>query len=362
MPKTYPSSQARLNTSVSLRYRILNLPNLVAIAVALSLVYFLVARFEFDLSSAWDVLRRNNLMWYGLAFASYYLIFPLRGLRWRILLENAGCLKGSGSQQVPVVRLAELSFLGGFVDTVTIFRMGFFYRCSHVSRQANSSFALVAGSLFSERVIDTILTFALMLITALALLSTPAAFIVGPALLGAAVTCLVLGGAMLAMAIAGLNPGRILPSKLRAGYDNFRQGTLESFRRWPWLVVLSIAIWACESARLVMIVHALGLSVDLPLLLFVALVASLITSFPITPGGLGLVEASMTGLLATALTWEQAVAVALLDRSVNYLSVVLLGGAWFMVRSFKGWDAPADTEPVPASLSDPSQTKTPRPM
>lgn len=341
-----PSSQEESDKGASLKYRILNIPNLLSIAIAISLVYFLVAKFEFDLSATFDRVQDNNVFWYGLAFLSYYLIFPLRGLRWRRLLENVGCFTGDNSRNVPVTRLSELSFLGWFVNTVTVFRMGFVYRCYHLSRHTGSSFALIAGSLLSERIIDTILTFAFMLITALALLSTPAASIAGPVLLSALIACAILAGIALVLAASGQNPGRFIPAKYRSGYAEFRHGTLKSFQRWPWLAVLSIGIWACESARLYMIVQALGYSVDLPLLLFVALAASLITSFPITPGGLGLVEASMTGLLATALPWEQAVSIALLDRSVNYLSVVVLGGGWFLFRSVHRWEASPAPQPV----------------
>ncbi len=333
MTTSSPSLQEEPDKGASLRRRVLNVPNLFSVAVAVSLVYFLVAKFDFDFSSTWDRVGGNNILWYGLAFLSYYLIFPLRGLRWRHLLENVG------SPNVPVTRLSELSFLGWFVNSVTVFRMGFVYRCYHVSRDSGSSFALIAGSLLSERIIDTILTFAFMLVTALALLSTPAAPTAGPVLLSALIACVLLAGLALILAASGVNPRRFVPARFRSGYADFRHGTLKSFRRWPWLTVLSIGIWACESARLYMIVEALDYSVDLALVLFVALAASLIASFPITPGGLGLVEASMTGLLATALPWEAAVSIALLDRSVNYLSVVVLGSGWFLFRSVHRWQA-----------------------
>ena len=346
MTTASPSSHEESDRGASLGRRVLNLPNLFSIAIAVFLVYFLVAKFDFDLTATWNQVGDNNVLWYGLAFLTYYLIFPLRGLRWRYLLENVGCFTDDSSRNLPVTRLSELSFLSWFVNTVTVFRIGFVYRCYHASRDTGSSFALIAGSLLSERIIDTILTFVFMLITALALLSTPAASIAGPVLLSALIACAILAGIALVLAASGVNPGRFVPAKYKSGYADFRYGTLKSFQRWPWLAIMSIGIWACELARLYMSVQALGYSVDLPLLLFVALAASLITSFPITPGGLGLVEASMTGLLATALPWEQAVSIALLDRSVNYLSVVVLGSGWFLFRSIHRWEASPAPRPV----------------
>ena len=321
-------------TGPSLRRRLLSPANLLAIAIALSLVYFLVARFDFDLGGTWARIVENNLGWYILAFASYYLTFPLRALRWRLLLEDSGCEVRARS--IPLLQLTEISFLGWFVNTITILRMGFLYRCHQLSQRLNTSFARVAGGLFAERILDTVLTFGLLAVAALGLLSTQTDGLVGSVLLGALVASLVLSGAALALIVAGVSPQRIIPSRFRPGYGNFRQATLKSFHRWPWLMALSLGIWVCESARLLFVIHALGLSVELPLVLFVALSASLIISFAITPGGVGLVEVGMTVLLATALTQEEAVSVALLDRSISYVSVVILGGALFLARTLPG--------------------------
>ncbi len=41
----------------------------------------------------------------------------------------------------------------------------------------------------------------------------------------------------------------------------------------------------------------------------------------------------MTGVLATVLTAEEALSVTLLDRSINYLSVIAIGGLLLLARS-----------------------------
>ncbi|MFQ5873330.1 MAG: lysylphosphatidylglycerol synthase transmembrane domain-containing protein [Dehalococcoidia bacterium] len=361
MNSAYHDTQAKSTGGIaatSLRHRVINLPNLLAIVIALSLIYVLASLLDFDSGDTWDRLKATRLVWYALAFGSYYLIFPLRALRWRIFLENAGCKMGAGAERISILRLAEISFLGWFVNTITVFRMGALYRCLQLSRGIKTSIALIAGSLFAERILDTVVTFALLLVAAFALLKTPAAPFVGPILLAGLIASVVLAGAAIAMALAGLNAGRILPSRFRSGYVNFRQGTLKSFHRWPWLLTLSLAIWACESVRLLLVIHALGLSVNPSLVLFVAMGASLVTSFPVTPGGLGLVEAGMVGLLATVLTWEEAASVAILDRSVSYLSVVFLGGALFLVRSL--WGPMSGGDLRSATIAQPQPEQTPR--
>ena len=69
------------------------------------------------------------------------------------------------------------------------------------------------------------------------------------------------------------------------------------------------------------------------MVVFVALGTSIITTFPITPGGIGLVEAGMTGVLAIVLSPEEALSVTLLDRSINFLSVIGLGSLLLLARS-----------------------------
>jgi uncharacterized protein (TIRG00374 family) len=53
---------------------------------------------------------------------------------------------------------------------------------------------------------------------------------------------------------------------------------------------------------------------------------------PFLPGGLGLVEAGMIGVLVAVggIKLEGAVSIALLDRSISYGSVVVIGFVVFM--------------------------------
>ena len=112
-------------------------------------------------------------------------------------------------------------------------------------------------------------------------------------------------------------------------------GTVHSFGRYPTLLVLTVLVWTCEAARLGFVVFALGDGGKLgpSQFLLVALVAALLTTVPFLPGGLGLVEAGMVGvLIAVAGVGQQvAVSITLLDRSISYGSVVVIGFLVFMV-------------------------------
>jgi hypothetical protein len=68
------------------------------------------------------------------------------------------------------------------------------------------------------------------------------------------------------------------------------------------------------------------------MVLFVALVNAVLTTVPITPGGLGVVEPGIVGLLALSLSQSSAVSTAVLDRSISYVSIVLFGALAFTLR------------------------------
>ena len=61
-----------------------------------------------------------------------------------------------------------------------------------------------------------------------------------------------------------------------------------------------------------------------------ALAGSLLTAIPLTPAGVGFVEAGIVGLLTLyGVVGEPAVAVALTDRAISILTVIVLGGIFY---------------------------------
>jgi uncharacterized protein (TIRG00374 family) len=111
---------------------------------------------------------------------------------------------------------------------------------------------------------------------------------------------------------------------------------MDSFGHVPFLLIISLLIWFTEVGRLFFAIQALGMSdaITLSLILFVTLANAILTTVPITPGGLGIVESGITGLLTLSLTHSEAISVTLLDRSISYLSIVILGGISFLIDQF----------------------------
>ena len=77
---------------------------------------------------------------------------------------------------------------------------------------------------------------------------------------------------------------------------------------------------------------ALGIHPSPFLLLFAAQAIALIVAIPSTPAGLGLVEGGVAGVLMTALPSEEAWSIALVDRTISFLSLIAVGLVVFIVR------------------------------
>jgi glycosyltransferase 2 family protein len=93
-------------------------------------------------------------------------------------------------------------------------------------------------------------------------------------------------------------------------------------------------VWMAESARLFLVVQALPLHISLSLaqVVFIALVASLLTTIPALPGGLILVEGGIIAVLAFfGLSAESAFSVAILDRLISYWSLIGVGLVVFLL-------------------------------
>ena len=146
----------------------------------------------------------------------------------------------------------------------------------------------------------------------------------------AAILSVALVGMLMAMAVFRWRLVHLLPGRLQGVYQRFHQGTLGSFRRLPLVTLLSLLSWLAEVGRLYLVTEAVGVDVSLGLVILVAVANALLTLIPLTPGGLGLVEPGIVGLLMVSLPRADALPVALLDRAISFLSLLIVGGVVFL--------------------------------
>ncbi|MCH7641951.1 MAG: flippase-like domain-containing protein [Chloroflexi bacterium] len=317
--------------TVSIRRRVFSLRTLLAFGIAAVFIFLLVTRFDLDWSATWQNVREMNPWLYLLAFVLYYASFIFRGARWRLLAQNAG-LHDSPDERLPsAIMSASLIIIGWFVNSITGLRMGDAYRAYAFAEESKRSFSWSLGTMLAERVIDTATIFFVLVLSVLLLASVADSTTSTNIVIAASIIAFVLLALTLIMKFYGVRLARFLPSRFETSYNRFQEGTLGSFKQLPLLFALGLAGWLMEIARLYFVVEALGLTVSLPLVTIVAL-GHAILSFVPTPGGLGVVEPGLIGLLSLSLERHDAVSITLVDRSITYFSVIVVGGLIFLLR------------------------------
>lgn len=315
---------------VGLRRRIFHPATLISFAVAVLLLIALARGVDISFSDMARAIGNANPLLIAAGLVAYYVNFPMRGIRWRLLIENA---QAETDEPVPLPSrraFSEIILLGWFMNAVAWLRMGDPYRAYLVSRQHDDhSYPRILGTVLAERVLDVV-TFAAILLPIGALLWVDAGGVTA-AIIG--LTVIVGGGGIflvIGMALFGQRATARLPGAIRDWLERLRVGALLSLRARLWPVtILSIGGWAAEVVRLALVAWALGLDVPLSVIAFVALAHNLITAIPSTPGGLGVAEAGMVGLLLPWMPVEDAAVLTALDRSITWFSVIVFGGLLF---------------------------------
>ena len=118
--------------------------------------------------------------------------------------------------------------------------------------------------------------------------------------------------------------------------------------RWKRALTASIAKWLLDYGVLVVALAAVGDHSRLSLILLAYFVAQLLAQIPITPGGLGFVEAGLTGTLAiVGVAAGDAVVATLAYRLFSYWLPIPAGGIayWLFRRRYPG---SVTVDPAPA--------------
>jgi len=324
---------------VQLRRRILSVPTLVSFLVATVFLIFLLTRLDIDFRELGSLLRQSNPSFYLLAVVVYYSTFPLRGLRWWLLLKNA-CRSEPGLVIPPFWRLGGLVLLGWFGNCISWVRLGDAYRAYLITEHSRVGFSRSMGTIVAERAFDVPIIFLLLVASAVSLWGFhPGSSVLTFAAIGLALVVALLVGLTLMRLLSG-RLRRRLPGRLRSYYIHFEEGVLGGVYSLPVVAPTTFFIWLIEASSLFLVTRALGLEVAFPFAIFAYLGSSLLLTIPLTPGGLGIVEVGMAGLLTLRLAREAALSTTLLARSIYYGSVVVLGAILFAARQLLRRPAP----------------------
>lgn len=167
---------------------------------------------------------------------------------------------------------------------------------------------------------------------------------------------------VLVLALKGVRGGRLLRTPTAVDGHSRWQRLLSTVQRTGalaltvrpsrWLAVLALAVlnWLTDLACLVTAVHAAGLTVPVHTVATAYLGAQLLRQIPVTPGGIGVIEAALiVALTAAGAAAAPAAAAVLVYRLLSCWSVLPIGLACWTAQ--KPGAAP---QPEPTQLTDPA--------
>ena len=276
----------------------------VLLALALSLIVYL---------ADWSQLRnavgelRGQPWLLAILVVAYTLAFLLRAVAWRAL--SSGC---TGIYQLFVSIQAAL-----LVNHLTPVKLGEIVRPLLAARYG-MPVAEAASTTAVARYLDfvALLAIAAAVGTAVSLTTGTQLWLEGLAL--PAATILICGGALLAMRYS-LGFG-LLPGAVRTRLELLQNQLSRLTPKQIALAMLwTMPSWVLEAAVILVAAKALGIEISIAAAVAVTAFTILFQVFHVTPGGIGVYEAVMTGALyAHGVPWEQGLALAVATHGLKF--------------------------------------------
>ncbi|MCK5040256.1 MAG: flippase-like domain-containing protein [Candidatus Aenigmarchaeota archaeon] len=318
-----------MDGKIDLLKRLKSKKTILSFLVSIIVLYILAT--IIDVGKTISIIKSANIFYLILAFIVYYASVPIRGYRWKLLLENVN-FKGK------LKDITEIWFLAYFVNCLVPAKLGDVYRGYLVRKNYKITISRVLGTVVVERLADIIFL--------IVMLSISGIMVFGSMIPQNILVSIEYGYAILLIALLSLvflNRQReriisFLPAKFETAIREFEHGLSKSigFKELPALGSLTLIGWISDILRLYFVTLALGLTVPLHLIIFIGLLASLLSSIPLTPSGLGAVEFAVAGVLVfMGYGVNVSASVAILDRLISYVSFLIIGSVVYWRSGLK---------------------------
>ncbi len=249
----------------------------------------------------------------ALALLSYYLSVMLYALRWKVILRGTG-------NNVEFLKLFKI-FMGSiFLNNVTPTSRsgGELLRIFWLSKEKEVPIPISTASVVYERVLEAIPFMFLMLLGALRLLHE-----------SLAVVALMFIGVILLWAKWD-SVLRLFLRIMRSELDDRSVSQLEELKR-SWRITLagiglSTVVWLLDVFRIKVVALAFGLNLSLGVVVLISVANMLLGMASITPGGVGIMEGGLIGVLMhLGIPAVFAVPVTLMERFVSFVQSTVVG-------------------------------------
>lgn len=313
---------------------------------------------EVSLAQVWGVLRESSLPLFILSAAVATIIFPLRAMRWRVILDPVASNISFGA-------LWRSTAIGMMVNNVVPARAGELARAYALTKEDRRvSFTAAFASLAVDRIVDAVTVVILLVVAMFVSAFPPGTTISGqPITRLAALAAIVALGALGALVAMALFPafvfrvydvlmGRVSPRLAPRGrhlLDSFISGlgALRSPGRFAQVMAWAFAMWLCNGLAFWIGFLAVGIHAPFTAALFLMGVIAIGVALPSSPGFFGVFEAAaLAGLTLYGVQSDLAVSWALGFHLLSFLPITLIGLYYFLRLGMKFGDLGQPTRPT----------------
>lgn len=286
-------------------------------------VSFYVLVSSVDVGEVVATIYGADIWLYTAAVGLFYLTFPLRGLRWRLMLDNAGV-------EAEDRDATETVFLSFFLNNVVPAKLGDVYRAHRIRPSEGEPRSRIFGTVVTCRFID--LLFLVVAVTGLGGIVMASRFSWLAEYLVYFYGGLIVGGVGFFLLRERVLE-YVVPERIVASLMNVKEGFVVSMSDRVGLVIgLTAIIWGLVALRVFMVFGALGMEAGILFAAFLGFFMIALSAFPLTPAGAGVVEVVSTTFLAFyGFEGSMGAAVVLMDRSITFMSLIVIGGLYVLV-------------------------------
>ncbi len=315
------------------------------LGVVISAVFLYLAFRKVDFAQVWTFLKQARWGWVLPGLAFYFLGVWLRALRWQLLLKPLKLL--------PIRKLFPVVAIGYMGNNVYPARAGEFLRAILLKSKQQVEISASLATIVVERLFDALVILGLVLLNLSQLSALPSAqgylgTIRGVATWGS-IIFLGLLAVFLAMVffprptktLTDWMVAHLVPKKLRPAIsgivEKFIHGlsSLRSVSETLKVLLLSVAVWVCETGLYWGVMKAMGLELSFMALMLVNGVINLVLLVPAAPGGLGTFDAACKAMLEVfGVGSELALGYTLLLRVALWVPITILGALFFFREGF----------------------------
>jgi uncharacterized protein (TIRG00374 family) len=313
-----------------------NRRGIVGVAITVAALWWVLRQVSFP--ELWEVFRQSDWRWWTLSVVAVTAIFPLRAIRWRVILDPV-------ASALPLGMLWRSTAIGMMVNNLLPLRAGEIARAYALTRETpRVGFAASFTSLAVDRVFDAVV---LLLLLALGMLDLPGAgtrIIQGRTLedwvgSGTIVVALVIGALYLVVVfperVIGLYEAfarRVAPSieaRGRALLAAFASGlsVLRSPKRFVIVLGWTVFHWLVNALAFWCGFQAVGIDVSYSAALVVQGLIALGVATPSSPGFWGVFEfVAVIALTALyAIPADAAAAWAVAFHLLSFIPITVIG-------------------------------------